>query len=143
MQESGLTLCFKCKSGYIIKIKGTSCHQHRPQSAFTVGNGRHTVSNLRLPPCFTCTITVTPHGQCWADKNSVRSLQCHTPQGSLVILIREITGWRCTWSRVKGTHHSFCSFPKRENTIKGNAREPSDSTPKETRAMSRNGCTYK
>lgn len=72
-----------------------------------MGNGKHTLSSLRLPPWFIHTITVIPAGQWWADKTSVWSLQWHTPQGPLGFVggprlehpyssaIKEVTGW---WS---------------------------------------------
>lgn len=70
-----------------IQLKSKVLHVIRTDlSLLSVWAMGDTVSSLRLPPWFTWTITVAPHGQCWADKTSVRSSQCHTPQGSLVIV---------------------------------------------------------
>lgn len=135
MQESGLTLCFTCKSGYVIKsniLHVISTDLSRP----SLGAMGDTVSSLRLPPWFTCTITVTLHEQHWAEETSVWSSQRHTSQGLWWLWSEKSqagdghgAGWKeCTTLQNLSV---FCSISKTRNTIKGNAREPAGSTPKE------------
>ena len=75
----------------MLKIKVTPYHQHTPKwhlpSVWAMGD--------TLFPAWGCHLTVISCGQCWADKTSVWSSWCHTPQGSLGIIGGPTYSYQC------------------------------------------------